>query len=110
MKLLEKVNKDKQQINSKLNGGIESVFKFCFSMCLVGSSRGGKTTALKNILFDNRYKILDRLSDQDIFIISPTVFMDDNMNDIVNGLKKRYKLFDSDEQLYSDVDRGVKKI
>ena len=43
---------------------------------IFASSRGGKTTSIFNLFKDKRFKILDRILPQHIYIISPTLDID----------------------------------
>jgi len=73
-----------------------------------GSSRGGKTTAIRNLFTDPRFKILDRVNPSDIYIISPTVKLDSSIRELIDFLIG--KGFNEESQTFEDVLAGVQLV
>ena len=75
----KKINKH-HSINASLNeDSLEGVFPMPFSLLSIGNSRGGKTYSCMKILENDKYRILERLLPENIYIISPTVKLDKTM-------------------------------
>jgi len=83
----QKLYKQHHSINDNLNGDkLEGLFPFPFSLLSIANSRGGKTYSCMKILENPSYKILDRLSAENLYIISPTAKLDQTMNKLVKML------------------------
>lgn len=70
---------------------------------LIGNTKSGKTESIYNILKNHDYKVLDRLEFHNIYIISPTVHLDDTMSKIKDLLKDYYPKLYNEDHMYEDV-------
>jgi hypothetical protein len=54
-----------------------------------GSSRGGKSTAIKKLFMDPKFRIMERVDPEDIYIVSPTVKLDNTIRELIDFLAEK---------------------